>query len=469
MNKIKVGYLPFYIKLYDDSNAAWREPVVRYMNKLIGMIEDRGFEVVPADEVCRIKPEFDRAAEKFRRDPEICAVITQHLAYSPSLESIDALENLGVPIIVFDTTPDLELIKYAGTEDRIMDNHGIHGVQDMCNLLKRRGIGYELCVGHVDNSPVLDELEGCIRAAYAAKTFRSARIGMVGGEFEGMGDFRVTEEEYEKKIGAVTLKMTAADSEKYLAAVTDAEIDGEIAYDRKNYDVRVKKEEEYRQATKAGLAVRKWMAAEKLDGVTVNFLHTDGSGLPKMPFVECCKVMERGQGYAGEGDNLTAGLVASLIKAFPDTTFCEMFCPDWEENTILMSHMGEMNPRLSQWTPTVVDSEFNYNSCGDTVALAGCFRAGNATLCNLSPSDDGFSLILSEVEIVDRGSRTGAYSTSVQGWMKPSSDLPVFLKAYSLAGGTHHSALVYGEGADALSAFGRMMGFKVIVIGGKGE
>ena len=53
--------------------------------------------------------------------------------------------------------------------------------------------------------------------------------------------------------------------------------------------------------------------------------------------------------------------------------------------------------------------------------------------------------------------------------MKPSSDLPAFLKAYSLAGGTHHSALVYGEGADALSAFGRMMGFKVIVIGGKGE
>ena len=107
MKKIKVGYLPLYIKLYDDSNEKWRDPVVRYMTKLIGMIEERGFEVVPADEVCRIKPEFDRAAAKFNADPEICAVITQHLAYSPSLEAAEALKSLKAPIIVFDTTPTL--------------------------------------------------------------------------------------------------------------------------------------------------------------------------------------------------------------------------------------------------------------------------------------------------------------------------------------------------------------------------
>lgn len=464
MKKIRVGYLPFYIKLYDDSNAEWRVPVVNYMNKLIAMIEERGFEVVPADEICRVRAEFDRAAAKFNADGEICAVITQHLAYSPSLESIGALKSLKAPIVVFDTTPDLELLRFAETEDRIMDNHGIHGVQDMCNLLRRNGVGYELCVGHVMNSSVLDELCAALRAAYAAKTFRSARIGMVGGEFEGMGDFRVSDGEYETKIGARTVRMTADDAARYLAAVTDGEIDGELEYDRLNYDVRAKNAEEYRQATRAGLAVRKWMEAEKLDGVTVNFLHADEAGLPKMPFVECCKVMERGLGYAGEGDNLTAGLVASLIRAFPDTTFCEMFCPDWRENVILLSHMGEMNPRLSEWKPTVVDSPFNYNSCGDTVALAGCFRAGGAVLCNLAPTESGFSLILSEVGIVPRGSRTGAYAASVQGWLKPSADLPTFLKRYSLAGGTHHSALVYGGDIGALSAFGRMMGFDVVVL-----
>ena len=31
MKKIKVGYLPLYIKLYDDSNPHYRDPMVDYM------------------------------------------------------------------------------------------------------------------------------------------------------------------------------------------------------------------------------------------------------------------------------------------------------------------------------------------------------------------------------------------------------------------------------------------------------
>ena len=465
MKKIKVGYLPFYIKLYDDSNIKWREPVVAYMQKLIKMIEEQGIEVVAADGVCRIKPEFEAAAAKFNADSDICAVITQHLAYSPSLESIEALKSLKAPIIVFDTTPDLELIKYAETEDRIMNNHGIHGVQDMCNMLKRNGVPYELCVGHASTPGVLDELCGYVKAAYAAKCFKNARIGMVGGEFEGMGDFRITDKEYEEKIGAKTVRMTKADTEKYLAQITETEINDEIEYDKQKYSVEIKNEKNYTESIKSGLAVRKWMEAEKLDGVTVNFLHTDESGLPKMPFVECCKVMERGQGYAGEGDNLTAGLVASLIKAFPDTTFTEMFCPDWKENTVLLSHMGEMNPNLTENKPRICDKPFNYNTCGDTVSLNGCFKSGSAVLVNLAPSADGFTLILAEVEIVQSGTTDAAYKNEVRGWMKHAYlTLQEFLKEYSLSGGTHHSALVYGADVSALSAFGEFMGFDVEII-----
>ena len=39
-------------------------------------------------------------------------------------------------------TPDYELISCAGYKNCITPNHGIHGVQDMCNLLKRNGKPY---------------------------------------------------------------------------------------------------------------------------------------------------------------------------------------------------------------------------------------------------------------------------------------------------------------------------------------
>ena len=69
------------------------------------------------------------------------------------------------------------------------------------------------------------------------------------------------------------------------------------------------------------------MEEKELGSVTVNFLTLDICGLPKMPFPECCNVLERGQGYAGEGDVLTAGLVGSLFAAYPNTTFTESDLP----------------------------------------------------------------------------------------------------------------------------------------------
>lgn len=463
MKKIRVGYLPFYIKLYDDSNPHTRDPMVKYMNTLVSMIESQGIEVVPAKEVCRVKEEFQRAVRTFN-ELDVDAVITQHLAYSPSLESIDALMELKAPIIVFDTTLDYQLIGAAGYKNCIDANHGIHGVQDMCNLLRRRGRPYYICAGHALHSGVVQEVAGMCRAAAASRAFASARVGSVGGSFAGMGDFAVPDERYKREIGAEVRYMTPEAVGQYLAQVTPEEVEAEIADDLRKYNCEITFTQEYREATRSGLAVRKWMEAEGLDACTVNFLTLDICGLPKMPFIECSKILGRGLGYAGEGDVLTAGLVGALAGVYPCTTFTEMFCPDWERDTILMSHMGESNPNLSRWKPVLADTPFNYNSCGDTVAMYTCYRPGKAVLVNLAPMEDHFHLIATEVEMVDAGLEGGVYRRSNQGWLKPKLPLPEFLKAYSLAGGTHHSALVYDADIREIKVFGEMRGFEVIEI-----
>lgn len=463
MKKIKVGYLPMYIKLYDDTDPHYRDPMVDYMHALMGMLETQGLEIVPADEVCRVKDEFDRAAKKFN-EADVDAVITQHLAYSPSEESIDALMSLKAPIIVFDTTPDYEVIKVQQYEGRISANHGIHGVQDMCTLLKRNGVPYYICAGHALHSEVIAEVVGMCRAAAAAKFYKNETVGAVGGDFTGMADFKISDERYKEEIG-VTVKYLAKENVgKYLDSVTEEEIDADIAHDRKAYHVCVENMENYRAEVKSGLAVRKWMEEENIDAATVNFLNLDTCGLPKMPFVECCKMLERGKGYAGEGDKLTAGLVGALSSVYPNTTFTEMFIPDWERNIIMLSHMGESNPNLAQWKPVVADMSFNYNSCGDTVAMYNCYRPGKVVLANLAPMKDSFTLILTEAELVDEGLERGAYADATQGWFKPCKPIPEFLKEYSYAGGTHHSAMVYDAKIEELEAFGKMMGFDVTVI-----
>ena len=462
MSKIKVGYLPLYIKLYDDSNPHYRDPMVAHMKTLISMLESQGLEVVAAD-VCRVKSEFEAAARLFN-EQDVDAVITQHLAYSPSLESIDALLSIQAPLIVLDTTPDYELLSKAGYYSGISNNHGIHGVQDMCNLLRQRGRGYEICAGHALHSEVIAEVAGMCRAARVKKNFQNSRVGSVGGSFKGMGDFFITPEDYRARIGAEVVYMDNAAVKKYVDAVTEDEIDAEVAWDNAHFTSEITNEETYRAAVKSGLAVRKWAEDEKLNACTVNFLSLDSCGLPKMPFAECSKMLMRGMGYAGEGDVLTAGLVGALRAVYPNTTFTEMFCPDWKEDVILLNHMGEMNLNLAKWRPILRTLPFNYNSCGETASAYGCMRGGKAVFCNLAPMGEGFTMTLAPVEMLDAGLEFGAYRNAIQGWLKPPLPVKDFLKAFSKAGGTHHSALVYDAPLFEIEAFGRMMGFEVIVI-----
>lgn len=462
MSKLRVGFLPLYIKMYDDSNPASRVPKEEYANTLADMLTCQGLELVKAP-VCRTFEEFAEAAELFN-DADVSAVITYHLAYSPSLESIQALLSIKAPIIVLDTTPDYELIEAAEYSNRIGMNHGIHGVQDMCALLKRNHRAYNICIGHAFHSEVISEAVGMCRAAAVVKNFKNIKIGSVGGAFYGMGDFQISDERIKKDIGSDIVYMQTDDVENYLAQVTDDDVESEIAEDKRKYNVQVTDEENYKASTKSGLAVRKWMQEKGLDACSINFLSLDKFGLPKMPFVECCKILERGLGYAGEGDTLTAGLVGALMSVYPNTTFVEMFCPDWKEDVILLSHMAESNPNLGSWQPLVTDKKFTVNKCGNTTGMYNCYRKGRVVYVNLTPMDGSLTLIVTKGEMLDCGLRYGAYAKATQGWFKPCKPIKQFLKEYSMAGGTHHSAMVYEADIEEIKAFGLMMGFDVIEI-----
>ena len=97
----------------------------------------QGIKINPSF-ICRTKEEFENAGKLFA---DCSAVVCLHLAYSPSLESVDMLESLNKPLIMLDTTMGESFGTEATGED-LMNNHGIHGLQDLCSVLKRRKVKY---------------------------------------------------------------------------------------------------------------------------------------------------------------------------------------------------------------------------------------------------------------------------------------------------------------------------------------
>jgi len=462
VKRITAGLLPLYVQLYDDSMPDMRKGVEKFLNEAKMELEKRGLEIISAP-VCRVEAEFAAAVKMFE-EKAADAIITLHLAYSPSLESIVPLSATRLPLIVFDTTPSYDFSPLQDI-DAILYNHGIHGVQDMCNLLLRHGKEFHIEAGHLYESDVADRVAACAKACCMAAQMRNARVGIIGKPFCGMGDFQLPYETLKATIGMEVITYDDSSGASCRACVSDEDIRLEMASDYEMYNVRSLPEEVHKQSAIANLMVRRWIEKEALTGFTVNFLDiTKTFGIPRMPFMEASKAMTRGIGYAGEGDVLTAAFVGAVMSAGFEASFTEMFCPGWRDNTIFLSHMGEMNLNLAAEKPLVIEADFPYTDAGNPAVAYGRFKGGEAVYANLAPgAGNAYSLILSKICMMDVQGQDNM-EESIHGWFEPSMPVADFLKKYSMAGGTHHGAVIYGDALKELEMFGRLMKWNVIII-----
>ena len=448
--QITVGLLPLYIKLYDDVAPAARPPQERFAADVAENLEKQGFKVVSAP-VCRIKSEFDAAVKELENAG--CEVLaTLHLAYSPSLESIDAISSSSLPVVILDTTPDK---CFDDPAKKLMGNHGIHGVQDLGNMLLRRKKPFLIAAGACDEA-FFAKAEKLLKAAAMSYKMTHLRVGSAGGEFAGMGDFQVP---------ADTFGMTVVPWQD-IPAPTEEEISEEMAKDLAAFNVLDLDENAHKITVKASLKLRKWVEKENLDAFTICFLGiTRQNGWDTVPFLECSKAMTRGIGYAGEGDILTAGLHAALFRAFPNCGFSEMFCPDWENDRIFTSHMGEINLALAEEQPVFTSINYKFSDTGNPAVAYACCRPGKACWVNIAPGADGkFTLIAAPIEFLPSPEHTRNAKRNA-GWFKSEScSAGEFLEKCTACGMTHHAVAVYDCDLEILKNFAKLMNWDFAIV-----
>lgn len=465
MKTPKVGLLPFYIALYDQIRPETRHDFEPLLRQVRDGLAAEGLEVVAAP-ICCVRSEFDNAVSTFNQQ-DVDAIVTLHLAYSPSLESIDALAAARRPLIVLDTTMD-ESFGPEVDPARIMYNHGIHGVQDMCTMLRVRGVPFEIVAGHVAKSDVIRRAADLARAARAAANLRNMRAVRLGPAFVSMGDFAVPERTLRRVLGIHVEQATIEDLAEDVRCVTDTEVQREVREDQEKYRCEAPTDVHAR-SVRVGLGVRRFLEKKGAGAFSFNFQSFTSKEPPvdTVPFLEASKAMARGMGYAGEGDVMTASLVGALAANFQPATFTEIFCPDWRGNSLFISHMGEMNPLVAAGKPRLFEKPYTFSATNNPAVLTCAPAPGSAVLVNLAPGpEETFRLILAPVEVLG-DSKNRAFQDSVRGWLRPTSmagEVAAFLEQYSRLGGTHHSALVMGDRLEALRAFAGFAGIECSVI-----
>jgi len=458
---MKIGLLPLYVKLYDDKLPELRVRMNAFYEDLAKQFEKRNIEVVRS-EFCRLAEEFENTVKHYETEA-VDAIVTIHIAYSPSLESIDALCHTELPIIVLDTTETLHFTNMQNP-DEIMYCHGVHGVMDMCSMLTRRGKDYAIAAGHYQTSNCIDRVCGYVKAASAAKALKNARVGLVGGIFDGMGDFQVPYSELNTRFGIQVLEQSADDMKRYVMSVTENDIVTEKECNAEKYDLDASiVDDEYTDSVRSCLAVRKCIEEEKLTAFSMNFSNMgEKAGINSAPFLEACKAMERGIGYAGEGDVLTSAFVGAFLSSYPETNFVEIFCPDWENDAVFLSHMGEINYRVADIKPCIKRVGVNYSPGNYPYVGYTRMKGGKGVYLNISRGKDDYKLLLSAGEMVDYDNDN--FGDSMRGWMKLSTDCATFLEGLSQNGATHHSIFIYGATIEELKFFAKQLSIDTVVI-----
>jgi len=416
----RIGFLPLYLELYDKILPEKRVELEAFVKQVVSLLVQENLEVVESP-VCRVSSEFDAAIAYFQ-SKDVDLIATLHLAYSPSLESAGYLYQVDLPLLIIDTTMDFDFGQEVDPS-RIFYNHGVHGVQDLASVLRRKGRQFEIVAGHITESDVIGRAAQIARAAYAARTFRDSRVLRIGESFVGMGDFAVDESLLAEKFNIMVDEIEPADLDVYVKEVSDEEIGEEISRNEDRFRCDIP-DAVHERSVRVCLGLRKCLD-EKYGAFSMNFLaFTSRDSLVNVvPFLEASNAMERGIGYAGEGDVLTASLVGSLSRAFGKTTFTEIFCPDWKGNSLFLSHMGEMNPEVAASRPLLFEKDYTFSDAENPAVIACAPASGPATLVNLSPGPNKtFRLIVSFVNVLE-DSKNEAFERTVRGWIQPECDL----------------------------------------------
>jgi len=457
--KPRIGLLGLMLQLYDQALPELKRTQEQFARVVAKSLSRCGKICFPG--ICNTCEQVEAAVARFERD-EADVIFVLFLSYAPSWIALPALQRTRLPIVIANTQK-ARTIGQASSPRDMLESHGMHGVQDLANVLIRAGVRFHIVTGYYEDERFLAELGEWARAAQVATELRQARVGVMGGPFEGMGDFGLDTTALLAQVGTTVVEVPLAHVANLAHQAPQKVVTHMIAEDRARFAVDAKLD----QATHAISARLEWAMREaareqNLDALAMNFLSVANDGrLATVPFLAASEMMADGFGYGGEADAASAVAVLTAQRLAPPASFTEMFTMDFEAGDVFMSHMGEANWHMARKDEPVrlIRKKFRFGKCADPAVLCFALAPGPCTLLNLTVTRGGrLKLIVAEGEIANF---PFVPTFDVPHYkFKPDKPLESFLTRYSMEGGSHHLAIMFGHRRDLVAKVGDLLGIE---------
>ena len=458
----RIGLLGIMQELYDDMLPGITERQAAYARELGASLEAVADVEVAAP--ARNRADIERVVREFET-AGVDGLLVVMLTYGPGMRVARALSETRLPICLANVQPEPRVTAAWDMAD-LTYNQGVHGAQDTANAMMRGGARFHVITDDWQADSFRDAVEQWARVARAITAWKTLRIAIFGYPMTEMGDIRVDEGALLRTLGPQVTYIAPADLYRGAVAVERDAIDAALAEEDERFDIDpALSAEEREDHIRMQVALERILRERGCRAYSTHFdaIAEDGR-FARLPMAAASTLMAKGFGFAGEGDALTAALVAAGHELLGDSHFTEMYAMDFPSDSILMSHMGEGNWRVARRDrkPRLIKRPLGIGGLADPPTILFQYEPGPATIATLlSLGGDRFRLIVAEGEVLDTEELPSLEMP--YGQFRPDSGVRDCLNAWLRLGGPHHQVMHLGRRLETWRVFCELTGIELEV------
>ena len=401
-------------------------------------------------------------------EDDCVGVITWMHTFSPAKMWIKGLQVLRKPLLHLHTQANEKLPYDAIDMDFMNLNQAAHGDREYGFILARLGIAHEVVAGYYKHDRVVAQIRQFAEVACAISFSKHLRVAALGNN---MRDVAVTDGdrvESQIRYGWEVNYYGIGDVVDLVNAVTEEEIDAEIAQYAEKYTMATEDIAAVREQAKYEAALKKFLAGERIGAFTDTF--QDLHGLRQLPGIAAQDLMTEGIGFGPEGDYKIAAFSAVLMEMAKHRDGATGFIEDYTydltegEELELASHMLEVPPAFARNKPEIQVHPLGIGGKEDPARLVFDGVTGDAIQVTMVDLGDHFRIICADIELVEQPYPMPKLPVArIMYRHKP--DFATGTAAWCYAGGAHHSVVSNELTRSDIAMFARLTGTEFVAIG----
>ena len=400
-------------------------------------------------------------------------VIAWMHTFSPAKMWIGGLKILHKPMLHFHTQFNRD-IPWATIDMDFMNlNQSAHGDREFGFIMTRMRLNRKVVAGHWEDTESLEKINTWMRAAAGWHDWQSARFVRFGDNMRYVAVTEGDKVEAEIKFGYSVNTHGIGDLAKVIAAAADEEVDRltEEYADSYVLDASLMKGGEQHASLREAARIEIGLQAFLEDGNYKGFTDTfeDLHGLAQLPGIAAQRLMNKGYGFAAEGDWKTAALVRAMKVMAGGLKGGNSFMEDYtyhfspDNRLVLGSHMLEICESIADAKPSCEIHPLGIGGKADPVRLVFNSAPGPALNASMIDMGNRFRLLVNEVIAVAPMHTMPRLPVARVLW-KPYPNMHTGCTAWILAGGAHHTCYSQNLTSEHLTDFAEMAGIEFVLI-----